>query len=420
MSDLNIHDNENTPVQHPESSINDTNASLLDELTIADTIDQEIKKNLQENRKIKNYKELFADSDIKKNVEVTQKILDRLFHPKGRYANIQRETKEEIIDKFKQEGEGKINEYREAIRKQQIFLSCAYTKQEALALIQTKLSAEKILYMYQKQRPKSTDFPHRINKIARFTQENVDEELIKKIDVHTIDDAVQKLLKQTFIYKIHFPHFCWHAPNLFLLSLRGYDEEWETHNKHKTPNGFFVTNKDHSQTFYYKAAHNKKTVLWLDDNQFGRLNDFDNILLRNISESIAKKLGNEYRYDYTKLSEHHIQELNDEYWTYCSLQMKAGKILITIQTDTIAFEEPNISEPEIDEYKEYTNDEIEKIINEHCTYESDRYPGTWLQKRKYDLTGKTRWIQWWSFDDVQKKFDQALSFAKKEYSVFEK
>jgi hypothetical protein len=51
----------------------------------------------------------------------------------------------------------------------------------------------------------------------------------------------------------------------------------------------------------------------LDDNQFGRLNDFDNILLRNISESIAKKLGNEYRYDYTKLSEHHIQELNDEY-----------------------------------------------------------------------------------------------------------
>ena len=62
--------------------------------------------------------------------------------------------------------------------------------------------------MYTKQRPKSSDFSHRISKMARLIQENVDEDLIKTIDIHTIDDAAQKLLKQTFIYKIHFPHFC--------------------------------------------------------------------------------------------------------------------------------------------------------------------------------------------------------------------
>ena len=58
MSNLNIHDNENiAEQQHPESSLEDTNAALLDELSIADTIDQESKQKLQENRKSKDYKD---------------------------------------------------------------------------------------------------------------------------------------------------------------------------------------------------------------------------------------------------------------------------------------------------------------------------------------------------------------------------
>jgi hypothetical protein len=67
--------------------------------------------------------------------------------------------------------------------------------------------------------------------------------------------------------------------------------------------------------------------------------------------------------------------------------VKEGKILITIHTENIAFEEPKISEPEIDEQKEYTDDKIKEILTK-CTHESDRYPGTWLQKWKYDSIGK--------------------------------
>jgi hypothetical protein len=224
MSDLNIHDNENiSEQQHLESSLEDTNAALLDELAIAVTIDEEIKQKLQADGNIEDYKEFFVDLDITKNVKVTQKILKRLFDSEGRYSHIQRDTKKEIIDKFGKTK--KTNEYWEIICKQQIFLSCTYTKQEALAIIKTKLDAQKLIDMYKKQRPKSDNFTHRINKRARLIQEEVDQELIKKIDIHTIDDTAQEVLKQTFIYKVHFPHFCGHAPNLFLLSLRGYDEE---------------------------------------------------------------------------------------------------------------------------------------------------------------------------------------------------
>lgn len=175
--------------------------------------------------------------------------------------------------------------------------------------------------------------------MVRIWKEELDEKVIDKIKITEIpDENTKNALKGTYIYKTLFPHFCNQAPGSFQNSLAWTPEGLERTND-GNPTGFFIINKHKSQLLYFKIDQGKKSALNLETNQLWGINDFDNLLMRQISQAIQRKLWEKDLFNYSKLREEKIEAINKDFEWYCKIERIWWCIVITIlHTDKINFE----------------------------------------------------------------------------------
>ena len=299
--------------------------------------------------------ELFSEKNNKEQFSLVSLVNRFLF---TRLIEIKEELKKKLWNEYK-------DDYL-LLRKHKITLGKIWPKALNF-LLWHKLSTENIIRTFWKFKEKSKlkfgeiSYGFIERSMIRVWKEELDERVVDSIRITEVfDEKIKEILKKTYLYKVLFPHFCNHAPGSFQNSLWGKPEDSQETNK-KNPTWFFIKNESGSQLFYFKIDQGKKSALNIKTTELWGINDFDNLLMREISQTIKEKLWEKNQFNYSELSNEERINIQEQFKDYCKIERIWWCMIITILKRDINFEQTDKKQSDRLLEPEKAKNEQEKI-----------------------------------------------------------